>query len=74
MPSRNTARAEVEAKAVNPPQPVDVADGDVSPRGDDEPSFDLVALAQPEHLFDPSDCMVGHFPMSTSHHGSYLRC
>ncbi|OGM44196.1 hypothetical protein ABOM_006996 [Aspergillus bombycis] len=58
--SRNTTRAEVEAKAVHPPQPVDVADSDVSPRGDDEPSFDLVALAQSEHLFDPSDSFYQH--------------
>ena len=64
---RNNARAEIEAKAVNPPQPVDVVDNGVSPPGGDEPSFDLVALAQSEHLFDPADCMVGHGPMSTSY-------
>ncbi|KAE8318357.1 fungal-specific transcription factor domain-containing protein [Aspergillus transmontanensis] len=57
---RNTGRAEIEVKPVNSPQPVDVVDNDVSPHGDDEPSFDLVALAQSEHLFDPSDSFCQH--------------
>ncbi|QMW31287.1 hypothetical protein G4B84_006668, partial [Aspergillus flavus NRRL3357] len=52
---RTTAHAEIEAKAVNPPQPVDVVHNEVSPHGDDESSIDLAALAQSEHLFDPPE-------------------
>ncbi|KAE8366377.1 fungal-specific transcription factor domain-containing protein [Aspergillus caelatus] len=58
---RNNTRAEKEAKEVNPPQPVDIADIDASPPGDDETSFDLVALAQSEHLFDPTNWLGDAF-------------
>ncbi|BAE60999.1 unnamed protein product [Aspergillus oryzae RIB40] len=58
---RTTAHAEIEAKAVNPPQPVDVVHNEVSPHGDDESSIDLAALAQSEHLFDPPDGLEDAF-------------